>query len=117
EAGVVIADDADENTPGPERGDVARDIAGATDLGRVVTNRKDRRRRFGRDARDLSIDEIVEHDVADAEDRLPGHKPERFFVIEHARLLPARRLLSLNDSDRRDPDRTSRNASPHLRGR
>ncbi len=45
---------------------------------------KHRRRRLGRNARDFAIDEIVEHDVADAKNGLPGNEPERFFEIEHA---------------------------------
>ena len=53
-----------------ERSDIAGDIACAPDLNGVVLDLKNRRRRFGRNARNIPIDEIVEHDVADAKNGL-----------------------------------------------
>ena len=85
DAGPVIADKPDEDTARSERGDVAGHVTGAADLDHAVLDRKNRGRRFGRDAGDLAIDEVVEHDVADAEHGLPGHELERLFEIEHAR--------------------------------
>ena len=68
--GLVVADQADENAARPERRNVARDVAGAADFDLVVADREHRRRRFGRNARDVAIDEIVKHKIADAENGL-----------------------------------------------
>ena len=62
----------DEDAVRAERGDAARDIAGAADNGLAALDRDDRRRRFRRNPRDVAVDEIVEHQVADAEHRLAG---------------------------------------------
>ena len=106
QAGVVVADEADENAARAERGDIARDVAGAADLTFAVPDREHRRRRLGRNARDLAVDEIVEHEIADAEHGLLGNKLEGFFEIEHAYCRqPAPDLeILLTDSDRRDRD-------------
>ena len=66
-----------------ERRDIARHIAGAADLDFAARHREHRRRRLRRDARDLAIDEIVEHEIADAEHGLLGDELEGFFEIEH----------------------------------
>src|SRR6204780_4868313 len=86
-ARLIVADQADQNTFRTERRDVARHVAGAADLDRAVPDREHRRRRLGRYARDLAIDEIVEHEIADAEHGLLRNKPEGFFEIKHARYL------------------------------
>ena len=61
------ADQADKHAFRAQRRDVAGDIVGAADLDGVVIDLEHRRRRFRRDARDLTINEIVEHHVADAQ--------------------------------------------------
>ena len=68
-AALVLADDADEDAAGAERGDAARDIAGAAEQLLLARDRDHQRRRFRRDPRHLAIDEMVEHQVADAQHR------------------------------------------------
>ncbi len=67
-----------------ERRDIARYIAGAADLEHAMRDGEDRRWRFRRNARDIAIDEVVEHKIADAEDRLLWDNLEGFLEIEHA---------------------------------
>ena len=81
--GIVVAHHADEDAAGAERGNVARHVAGAAHDQLAPGHRQDRCRRFGRDARDLAIDEVVEHQISDAEHGLLGHELERFLEIEH----------------------------------
>ena len=112
-AGFIVADQADENAARAERCDIARDIAGAADLDLAARDREHRRRRFRRNARDFAIDEIVEHEIADAENGLLRQKLEGFFEIEHPRSpIPA---IALSDNDRHDRDNRSHSASPPLR--
>src|SRR6202034_3558544 len=85
---LIVADQAYQDAFGAERRDIARHIAGAADLDGAVPDREHRRWRLGRNARDFAIDEIVEHEIADAEHGLLGNKPEGFFEIKHA--LPAK---------------------------
>ena len=59
----------DKDAPRAERGDIARHVAGAADTDDVVADREHGRRRLRRDARNVAVNEIVEHDIADAEDR------------------------------------------------
>lgn len=68
-ARIVLADEADEDAACAERRDIARDVAGAADVNLAALGRDDRRRRFRRDPRHLAIDELVQHDVADAKHR------------------------------------------------
>ena len=42
----------------------------------------------GRDPRDLAIDEVVEHQVSDAKDRLLGYLPQCVLEREHALSVP-----------------------------
>ena len=102
-AGFVVADKTDENALRPKSRDVARDIAGATDLHRVVPDAQHRRRRLRGNPRDVAVDEVVEHDVADAKNRLSGNEPQRLFKIKHCCARAAHALL-LTDGDRRDRD-------------
>ena len=74
---LVVADHADEDAARAERGDIARHVAGAADHEFAVADGEHLRRRLGRDAGDLAVDEIVEHDVADAEHGLPADKLQR----------------------------------------
>src|ERR1700676_1976492 len=72
-ARLVLADQADEDAARAERGDVARDIAGAADIALAALHGNDRRRRLRRDPRHLAVDEFVEHEIADAEYGLAGN--------------------------------------------
>ena len=82
-ARLVLADQADKDAARAERSDVARDIAGAADIGLAALDRDHRRRRFRRNPRHLAIDEFVEHQVADAEHRLAGDRMRQGIKIEH----------------------------------
>ena len=81
--GVIVADNAEENAFCAERCDIARDVAGAADHDFLALHGDDRRRRLGRNARHLAIDEIVKHQVADAEDGELSGFLQLFFEIEH----------------------------------
>ncbi len=100
---LVLAGETDEDATCAEARDIARDIAGAPDLDFAALNREHRRRRFRRDARNLAIDEIVEHQIADAEHGLPGDKLEGFLEIEHG-CCRASPVTVLSDSGRHDRD-------------
>ena len=69
-ARLVLADQSCEDAARAERGDVARDVAGAADIGLAALHGDDRRRRFRRNPGHLAVDEFVEHEIADAEHRL-----------------------------------------------
>jgi len=64
-----------------------RDVAAAADNQLAARHRQHRRRRLRRDARNLAIDEIVEHQVADAEHRRLIEPRELLIDIVH-RWLP-----------------------------
>jgi hypothetical protein len=81
----VVADDADEQTFRAEACDVARHVAGAADDDLLAADPDHRRRRLRRDARHLAVDEIVKHQVADAEHGLPADLAKPFLEIEHQR--------------------------------
>ena len=91
-ARVVLADDPDENAVRPERGQIARDIAGAADHQFAALAGDHRRRRLRRNARDLAIDEFVQHQIADAEHGLGGKIGKMLIEIEHALAIPVRRV-------------------------
>src|SRR5258705_2119722 len=110
-AGVVLADQADEDAASAERGDVARDIAGAADIGLAALDRDDRRWRFRGNPRHLAVDEFVQHEVADAEHGLAADSVREGFEIEHLYSLPA---VTVSGSDRRDRGNSSRKCRPHL---
>jgi hypothetical protein len=82
-AGIVVADHADKNAARAERDQIARHVAGTADHYFGALDRDHRRRRFRRNARDLAIDELVQHQIADAEHGLPGQVGEMFIEIEH----------------------------------
>ena len=82
-ARLVLADQADEDAARAERGDVARDVAGAADIGLAALDGDDRRRRFRRNPRHLAIDELVEHEIADAQHGLAGNRMRQGVKIEH----------------------------------
>jgi hypothetical protein len=82
-AGFILADDADENAASPEAGNVARDVARAADGKIIARHRQDRSRGFGRNTRDFAVDEIIKHQVSDADDGLLGNELDHFFEVEH----------------------------------
>ena len=65
---LVLAGHRDQRGAAAERRDVVRDVGGAADPMAFMVEHHDRHRRFRRDARDASRDELVEHRVADDED-------------------------------------------------
>jgi len=73
--GLVVTNQADKNALRAKRGDIAGDVAGAPDFNGVVLDLQNRRRRFGRNARDIAIDKIVKHDVADTKNGLLADEP------------------------------------------
>ena len=81
--GIVVADDADEDATRAQRGDIAGYVARATHHQFALRDAENGRRRFGRNAHDLAIDEIIEHQVADADDGLVANKLERPLEVEH----------------------------------
>jgi len=103
-AGVVGADHADEQAARAEARDVARHVARPADHLLVAPRRDHRYRRLGRHARDLAVDELVEHQVADAEDGLLGQALDGCFDVVHAM------LLALTGSGRGCRDMRRRNA-------
>ncbi len=82
-ARVILTDDTEENAARAERRNVARHVAGATDGEIVAGHCQNRSWRLGRDARNLAVDEVVEHQISDADDGLFGNELERVFEIEH----------------------------------
>src|SRR5260221_11364282 len=85
-AGHIVADDAGEQAFRAEACDISRHIAGAADDDVLAAHPDDRRGRLRRNARHIAIDEIVEHQVADTENRLPPDLRESFLEIEHYRV-------------------------------
>ena len=75
-----------------ERRRITRHRAGAANTNDVVADLENGSRCLGRNTRDVAINEIVEHDIADAEDALLGNALERAFKVEHL-LLAAHRGL------------------------
>ncbi|CEG07356.1 hypothetical protein BN961_00745 [Afipia felis] len=102
----ILADQADENAATAERCDVARDVTRATDIEFAALGRDHRRRRFGRHARDFAIDELVQHQIADAQNGLARHPLRQRIEINHE---------SLNDSDPDDRENLSRKKQPNPR--
>src|SRR3954452_19408686 len=72
-AGFIFTDQSHEDAGGAERGDVAGNVAGAADIALAALDGNDRCGRLWRDTRHLAINELVEHDIPDAEYDLPGH--------------------------------------------
>ena len=80
---LIVADRSDEYAARAKRHEIARDIAGAADHQLGAFYRNHRCRRFRRDARYVAIDEFVQHQVADAENRLLGERRKMFIEIVH----------------------------------
>ncbi len=81
----IVADDADEQAFRAEACDVPRNVSGAADDDILAAHPDDRRRRLRRNSRDVAIDKVIEHQVADAEDCLLADLREPFLEIEHYR--------------------------------
>ena len=83
--GIVVADHADEDAARAEARDVARHIAGAADDDVLAALTAITGAGASGEMRDdLAIDEVVEHQIADAEHRLLAELRQSFFEIEHA---------------------------------
>ena len=91
-AGIVVADHADENTARAERDQIARHVAGAADHHFAALDGDDHGRRLGRHARDLAIDEFVQHQIADAEHGLVGERGQLLVEIEHGLVIAVGRV-------------------------
>ena len=63
----VFADQTDEHAMGAQARDVARHVTRAADHHFAALDRDDRRRRLRGDARNLAIDEVVQHQIAHAQ--------------------------------------------------
>ena len=86
---LVVADHAEELDAAAERGDVVRDVGGAAEAVLLLLEADHRDRRFRRDAIDAADDEVIEHHVADHQDRAPGRRGD-----ERRRVQPAWRTLA-----------------------
>ena len=95
---LVFTDEADEYASRAERADVAGDIAGAANLDFAARHSQHRGWRFWRNPAHLAIDEIVKHEIADAEHGLLRHKLQHFVDVEH---LYCRRALNPRDRAQR----------------
>jgi len=80
---LIVADRPDEYAACAERHEIARDVAGAADHQLGAFYRNHRGRRFRRNPRHVAIDEFVQHQVADAENRLLGERRKMFVEIVH----------------------------------
>src|ERR1700732_552294 len=81
--GGVLADQSCKDAARAEGGDVARDVAGAADIGLAALDGNDRRGRLRRNPGYLAVDKFVEHEVADAEHGLANNRMRQGVKIEH----------------------------------
>jgi hypothetical protein len=65
--GAVVADNRDKRCRGAERGNVAHHVSGTAQHLRLALYPEDRDGRFRRNPFDRSIDEVIQHDIADAQ--------------------------------------------------
>src|SRR5437764_149430 len=93
---IVIPDQPDKDAARAERSDVARHVAGPADRDFVALDRQHRCRRLGRNTTDLAIDEVVEHQITDAEDGLLADALETFLEIQHS-AIPVLAVEKLGD--------------------
>ena len=92
-ASIIGTDHAYKDATSAKTGNVASDIAGASDHQLASRYRQDRGRRLRRDAGDVAIDELVEHQVPDAKHRLIRGELQTFFEIEHQMPIAVRKEL------------------------
>src|SRR5215813_9779082 len=83
-AGVVVANRPDKDAARTEPYKVARDVARAANHDFRSLDRDHRRRRLRRNAGNLAVNELVQHQVADAENGLLGQGGEVFVEIGRA---------------------------------
>src|ERR1700745_3230810 len=69
-ASLIVTDDADEYATHAKRHEVACDIAGASNHKIGAPDGDHRFRRLGRDAGNLAVDKLVQHQIANAENGL-----------------------------------------------
>ena len=82
---LVRPDHGDEQAAGAEAGEIARHVAGAADHLFLAPHRDHRHRRLRRHPRHLAIDEVIEHEVADAQHGAMRELLQRGLVVEHQR--------------------------------
>ena len=82
-AGLIIADRPDEYATRAKRHEIARDVTSTADHQLGALYRNHRRRRLRRDARHVAVDELVQHQVADAENCLLAERRKMFVEIVH----------------------------------
>src|SRR5262249_59290266 len=92
--GSILADQAHKGTASAKARNVARDIAGAADQHLAFCHGKHRGRGFRRDAANIAVDELVKHQVADAEHALAADALEVVLELEHWMLSLDWRLLA-----------------------
>src|SRR5439155_24506291 len=80
---LVLADQPHKDAASAERSDVARDVASAANIGLAALDGDDRCGRLRRNPRHLAINELIEHEVADAEHGLVGDRMRQGIKIEH----------------------------------
>ncbi len=73
----IFADDANDMDVAAERHDVAGHVRGPAKPELLAVELHDWDRRFGRNPRDASVHEVVQHQVADNEDGPAGHPVEQ----------------------------------------
>jgi hypothetical protein len=82
-ASLIVADRPDEYAARAQRHKIPRDVTGAADHQFGALYRNHRRRRFRRDSRYVTVDKFIQHQVADAENRLPAERRKMLVEIEH----------------------------------
>ena len=92
--GIIITNHADKDAARAKRYQIAGDVAGAANHDFGTLHRDHRRRRLRRNARHVAVDELVEHQIADAKHGLRGQIGQVFFEIKHHIFL--RMILSEN---------------------
>ena len=80
---LVVPNSTHKNAARPERDQIAGDVTCAADHQFGTFDRNHRRGRFGRNAGDVAINELIQHQIADAKDRLLRERSKMFVEIVH----------------------------------
>jgi hypothetical protein len=80
---LVIANDSHKNAACAKTRNITRHITCTPDHELALRYRQHRRRRFRRNSRNIAVDEIVEHQVSDAEHSLLREPFDGVFKVEH----------------------------------
>ena len=80
---VVIADGTDKDAARTKGYEVSRDVARPADHHFRPFDRNHGGGRFRRNPRDLAIDKLIQHEIADAEHGLFGERNKMFVKIVH----------------------------------